>query len=173
MDNKDKIHEMIRVNHAGEYGAIRIYKGQLAVLGKSSVGPTIKHMAEQEQDHFDLFDKEIKDRQVRPTALSPIWHVAGFALGAGSALLGKRGAMACTVAVESVIDEHYRDQLKDLEKLPEEKDLKDKIAKCHAEELEHHDTSLELEAEKLPGYKVFSAFVKTASRTAIWLSKRV
>lgn len=173
MTKDDKIHEMIRVNHAGEYGAIRIYKGQLAVLGKSSVGPAIKHMAEQEQDHFDLFDREIKNRQVRPTALSPLWHVAGFALGAGSALLGKKGAMACTVAVESVIDEHYRDQLKDLESIKEEKDLKDKIAKCHAEELEHHDTSLEHEAEQLPGYKVFSTFVKTASRTAIWLSKRI
>ena len=165
---------MIRVNHAGEYGATRIYAGQLAILKDSSVGPEIEHMAAQEQEHFDRFDQMMKERRVRPTLFSPLWHVAGFALGAGSALLGKRAAMACTVAVESVIDEHYQDQLKYLEN-SEEKDeaLQSLIEKCHAEELEHHDRGLELEAKKMKGYKPFTRAVKTASKLAIFLSKRL
>lgn len=170
---KPDIDAMIRVNHAGEYGAIRIYQGQLAVLKDSSVGETIQHMADQEAEHFKIFDEEIKDRRVRPTVFSPLWHVAGYALGAGSALLGRRAAMACTVAVESVIDEHYRDQLAQLEDVPEEEPLRKVIAKCHAEEMEHHDTSLELEAEKMPGYKSFTTAVKAASKLAIFLSKRL
>ena len=130
-------------------------------------------MADQEAEHFKIFDEEIKDRRVRPTLFSPLWHVAGYALGAGSALLGRRAAMACTVAVESVIDEHYRDQLAQLENVPEEAPLRKVIAKCHAEEMEHHDTSLELEAEKMPGYKPFTTAVKAASKLAIFLSKRL
>ena len=173
MTKKPDIPSMIRVNHAGEYGAIRIYQGQLAILRDSSVGDTIQHMADQEREHFKIFDDAIKDRRVRPTVFSPLWHVAGFALGAGSALLGKRAAMACTVAVESVIDEHYRDQMDQLENVAEEKPLLDVIKKCHAEEMEHHDTSLELEAEKMPGYRPFTTAVKAASKLAIFLSKRL
>lgn len=173
MTQKPDIHRMIRVNHAGEYGAIRIYEGQLAVLKGTSVEPVIQHMAEQEQEHFQRFDEVMKKRRVRPTVLSPLWHVAGFALGAGSALLGKRAAMACTVAVESVIDEHYQEQLKDLKKNRTEPELQALIQKCHEEEMEHHDTSIEHEAEKMKGYKPFTTAVKAASKLAIFLSKRL
>jgi len=166
-------HRMIRVNHAGEYGAIRIYEGQLAVLKNSSVAPIIDHMLAQEKKHFDRFDETMKDRRVRPTLLSPLWHVAGFALGAGSALLGKRAAMACTVAVESVIDAHYQDQLQQLEGNLEEAPLAALIEECHREEIEHHDTSLENEAAQMRGYKPFTTAVKMASRLAIFLSKRL
>ena len=106
---------MIRVDHAGEYGAARIYEGQLAVLRpRRARAPAIRHMAEQEQRHLAAFDRLVVERRVRPTVLSPLWHVAGFALGAATALIGERAAMACTVAVEEVIDEHYRDQIERL-----------------------------------------------------------
>ncbi|MYJ72909.1 MAG: demethoxyubiquinone hydroxylase family protein, partial [Rhodospirillaceae bacterium] len=104
------IHSMIRVNQAGEYGAARIYAGQLAVLGDGEDGPVLREMAEQEQKHLDTFNRMIAERQVRPTVMTPVWHVAGFALGAATALMGREAAMACTVAVEEVIDEHYADQ---------------------------------------------------------------
>jgi 3-demethoxyubiquinol 3-hydroxylase len=100
------VRRMMRVNHAGEYGAKRIYDGQLAVLKRSPVAPVIRRMAEQERRHLEAFEKLLPDRRVRPTALHPLWHAAGYALGAATALLGERAAMACTVAVEEVIDEH-------------------------------------------------------------------
>ncbi len=107
---REQVERMIRVDHAGEYGAKRIYDGQLAVLGRAKSAPEIRRMAEQEQRHLAAFDKLIAEHRVRPTLLSPLWHAAGFALGAASALMGERAAMACTVAVEEVIDEHYRRQ---------------------------------------------------------------
>src|SRR3954470_21117294 len=110
---------MIRVDHAGEFGALRIYQGQLAVLGRNprarDNADAIRHMQTQEQRHFDVFDRMVKDRGVRPTALEPVWHVAGYALGAATALLGEKAAMACTVAVEDAIDAHYTEQLAQLE----------------------------------------------------------
>ncbi|HEV8680857.1 MAG TPA: demethoxyubiquinone hydroxylase family protein, partial [Stellaceae bacterium] len=106
-----EIEAMIRVDHAGEYGAVRIYDGQLAVIGRGRAREAIRHMAEQEGRHLAAFDELVRARAVRPTALQPLWHIAGYALGAATALLGERAAMACTVAVEEVIDEHYRDQL--------------------------------------------------------------
>lgn len=108
------VDEIIRVDHAGELGADRIYAGQMAVLGNSSMGPTIKHMWQQEQKHRAKFEQLINEYRVRPTVMTPFWHVAGFALGAGTALLGEKAAMACTVAVETVIVEHYNDQLRQL-----------------------------------------------------------
>lgn len=105
---------IIRVDQAGELGADRIYAGQIAVLGNTPVGPIIQEMKEQEQEHLETFNKLIVEKRVRPTALLPLWNIAGFALGAGTALLGKEGAMACTVAVESVIGEHYNSQIRDL-----------------------------------------------------------
>ncbi len=107
---EELVARMIRVDHAGEYGAARIYQGQLAVLGRSPSAPAIAKMAEQEKTHLANFDRLIVERGVRPTLLTPLWHAAGFALGAASALLGERAAMACTVAVEEVIGEHYADQ---------------------------------------------------------------
>lgn len=112
------IDEIIRINHAGELGADRIYAGQYAVLGKTPVGPTLQHMWDQEKKHRSEFERLIKEYRVRPTVMMPIWNVAGFVLGAGTALLGEKAAMACTVAVETVIVEHYNDQLRQIMENP-------------------------------------------------------
>ncbi len=165
------IHRMIRVDQAGEYGAVRIYQGQLSVLGKSPCAPVIRRMAGQEQEHLDAFNAMIVRRRVRPTALMPLWHVAGFALGAGTALLGERAAMACTVAVEEVIDEHYSGQIERLD--DDEADLKATVAAFRRDEIEHRDTGLARGAERAPGYQALTAVIKAGSRLAIWLSERI
>ena len=168
---REVVERTIRVDHAGEYGAKRIYEGQLAVLGRTKYGPMIEHMKAQEQVHLDTFSRLICERRVRPTALLPFWHVAGFALGAASALLGHRGAMACTVAVEEAIDEHYRAQEDTLG--DDEAELRADIARFRAEELEHRDTGLEHEAEQAPAYRLLSAAIKTGCKIAIKISERV
>ena len=167
------IERMIRVDQAGEYGAVRIYEGQLSVLGESASGPVIEHMAEQERRHLDAFNKLIPERRVRPTALLPLWHVAGFALGASTALLGEKAALACTVAVEEVIDEHYTRQVKRLDAEGTEKKLRDTFEKFRLEEVEHKKTSLDHGAREAPGYEVLTGLIKAGSRLAIWLSTRV
>ncbi len=171
LDREALIARMIRVNHAGEFGAKRIYQGQLSVLGDAKSAPVIKHMADQEQQHLDTFEQLIVERRVRPTLLSPLWHVAGFALGAATAALGERAAMACTVAVEEVIDEHYAAQQAALG--DDEQELRETIGRIRADEAEHHDTALAHEAELAPGYEVMSALIKRGSRIAIWLSSRL
>jgi len=168
---REVLERTIRVDHAGEYGAKRIYEGQLAVLGRTKYGPLIEHMKAQEQVHLDTFSRLIGERRVRPTALLPFWHVAGFALGAATALLGHRGAMACTVAVEEAIDEHYRAQEDILG--DDEAELRADIARFRAEELEHRDTGLEHEAEQAPAYRLLSAAIKTGCKIAIKVSERV
>ena len=168
---KTTVDAMIRVDHAGEYGARRIYDGQLAVLGKNAGGGSIRRMAEQEKEHLDTFDRMIVDRNVRPTVLAPVWHAAGFALGAGTALLGERAAMACTAAVESVIDEHYAKQAQELG--DDEADLKSTIEQFRADEQEHHDTAIDHGAEQAPGYEILSGAIKSGTRLAIWLSTRI
>ena len=130
----DDIAAMIRVDHAGEYGAVRIYEGQLAVLGNKPAGDTIRRMAAEEQRHLETFDRLINERRVRPTALEPVWRVAGFALGAATALMGEKAAMACTAAVEEVIDEHYARQI---EKLDTDPELKATVADFRADEIAH------------------------------------
>ena len=162
---------IIRVDHAGEYGAKRIYDGQLAVLGRRHRGAAkkIRHMAEQEQRHLDAFEKLVVDRRVRPTALSPIWHVAGFALGAATALMGERAAMACTVAVEEVIDEHYQRQIDALGE--DEPALKQALEEFRANEIEHRDTARDSGGDGGP--PLLSAAIKAGSRLAIWLSTRI
>lgn len=168
------IDRMIRVDQAGEYGAVRIYQGQISVLGKAEKGPVIQEMLEQEEEHLDTFNSLVAKRRVRPTALMPIWHLAGFALGAGTALLGEKAAMACTVAVEEVIDEHYAEQIRKLNQLGgDEKDLSDTCEKFRQEELVHRDTGLKHGAEQTPGYEGLSALIKGGSRLAIWLSERI
>jgi ubiquinone biosynthesis monooxygenase Coq7 len=162
---------MIRVDHAGEYGAKRIYDGQLAVLGRSPAAPVIRRMAEQEQRHLAAFDKFIAARRVRPTALSPLWYAAGFALGAATALLGERAAMACTVAVEDVIDEHYRRQSETLGDA--EPALKATIDEFRRDEIEHREIGLAHGAASAPGYGALTAAIKAGSRLAIWLSTRL
>jgi ubiquinone biosynthesis monooxygenase Coq7 len=170
-DRKELIARMIRVDHAGEYGAKRIYAGQLAVLGKSSEAGTIRRMAEQEERHLEAFDKLMVARRVRPTVLHPLWHVAGFALGAATALLGERAAMACTVAVEEVIDAHYARQATELG--DDEAELRRTVEEFRADEVGHKETALAHGAEAAPAYPVLSGAIKAASRLAIWLSTRL
>jgi ubiquinone biosynthesis monooxygenase Coq7 len=167
----DSTERMIRVDHAGEYGATRIYAGQLAVLGRGGKGDLIRHMQAQEQAHLRTFDAMIADRRVRPTALLPFWHLAGFALGAVTAALGERAAMACTVAVEETIDAHYAAQLETLSEA--EPELRGTVAKFRAEELEHRDIGLEHGAEQAPGYRLLSRVIKAGCRAAIAISERV
>lgn len=164
----EQLARILRVNHAGEYGAKRIYAGQLAVLGRH---PDISHMAAQEQAHLDYFADAIVKNGVRPTVLYPLWHVAGFALGAATALLGEKAAMACTVAVEEVIDEHYGRQLETLDdaSAPE---LRETITRFRAEELEHRDIGLAHGAEEAPAYAALRQVIRAGSKTAIWLSER-
>lgn len=169
--DEDRTARMIRVDHAGEYGAARIYDGQFAVLGKTSVGPVIREMAEQEKAHLETFDRLLIERRVRPTALAPLWHVAGFALGAASAMAGPRAAMACTVAVEEVIDEHYARQLETIDE--RETEIAETVAKFRTDEIAHRDTGLAHGAEQAPGYTALKGAVKAGTRLAIWLSERV
>ena len=170
--DRNTLEEIIRVDHAGEYGATRIYDGQIAVFGKNSkIGKTIQHMADQEQEHIDKFNELILEHRVRPTALLPIWNIAGFALGASTALLGEKAAMACTVAVEKVIGEHYQEQLDLLE--DDHKDLKKTISKFRDDELEHHDIGIEHDAESAPGYKIMSKVIELGCKTAIAVSKKI
>ena len=171
---KDMLESMIRVDHAGEYGAVRIYEGQMAVLGKRGADVTeIEHMAEQERVHLAKFNDLVRGRRVRPTALMPLWHAAGFALGAGTALLGEKAAHACTVAVEETIDEHYADQVRRLDAEGDERELRDTFEKFRLEELEHRDTAIQNGAEQAPGYEALKLAIKTGSKLAIWLSKRI
>lgn len=166
------IDRVLRVDHAGEYGAVRIYEGQLAVLGRDSeAGAAVAHMADQERRHLDAFEKLLPARRARPTVLQPLWHVAGFALGAATAMLGPKAAMACTVAVEEVIDEHYRGQI---EALPEEEaELKAVLEEFRREEVEHRDEALSRDAMQAPGYEILTGAIKAGSRLAIWLSSRI
>jgi ubiquinone biosynthesis monooxygenase Coq7 len=165
------VRRMIRVDHAGEYGAARIYAGQLAVLGRSQAAPALRHMAAQEERHLAAFDKLVVARRVRPTALSPLWHVAGWMLGAATAALGERAAMACTVAVETVIDEHYAGQIARLG--TSEPALAASLQEFRQNEIEHRDTALSHGAEEAPAYALLSAAIKAGSRLAIWLSTRL
>ncbi|BES96849.1 biosynthesis protein [Nesidiocoris tenuis] len=172
-----QIAEMIRVDHAGEFGADRIYAGQMAVLAGSTSGPKIKEMWEQEKEHRAKFEELLYQRRVRPTFLLPIWHVGGFMLGAGSALLGEKGAMACTVAVESVIVDHYNDQLRVLsssgEISKENQHLCDTIKKFRDDEQEHHDTGIKYGAMEAPFYDALTTVIKGICKVAIEISKKV
>ena len=170
--DKHILKEIIRVDHAGEYGATRIYDGQIAVFGKNSkIGKTIQLMADQEQEHIETFEKLIVQHRVRPTALLPLWNIAGFALGASTALMGEKAAMACTVAVESVIGEHYKKQAKQLG--TDQKKLKRTINKFEKDELEHHDIGLKHDAEKTFGYNFMTKIISTGCKTAIAISKKI
>lgn len=161
---------MLRVDQAGEYGAKRIYDGQLAVLGRSGAAPLLRHMAAQERKHLETFDRLVVRRRVRPSLLSPLWHVSGFALGAGTALLGERAAMACTEAVEEVIDEHYGRQIAALGS--DEADLKAKVSEFRAEEIEHRDAARAAGAAEAPVYPLLKQSIRAGARLAIWLAER-
>ena len=165
---------MIRVDQAGEYGAQRIYAGQLAVMGDRAPHATkIAGMAEQERRHREAFDALMASRGVRPTALQPFWHVAGFALGAGTALLGPEAAMACTAAVEEEIDHHYSAQLDALEADGSDPELASMIEEFRDDEREHRDTALAAGAERAPAYPVLAGAIRLGCRVAIRLAERI
>ena len=163
---------MLRVNQAGEYGATRIYAGQLAVLARGSTAAhQIARMAAQEERHLERFNQLMAERRVRPTLLQPIWNVAGFALGAATALLSEQAAMACTDAVETEIDKHYADQLAELG--DREPELAADIAEFQAEELEHRAVARAQGAQDAVGYPLLTAAIRAGCRVAIGLSKRI
>src|SRR6187399_2001901 len=165
---------MIRVDQAGEYGATRIYAGQLAVMGdRAPHSGEIRAMAEQEHGHLRAFDALAARRGVRPTALQPLWSVAGYALGAATALLGPEAAMACTAAVEEEIDRHYTRQLERLEQDGDDPELAAMIDRFRADERAHRETALAAGAERAPAYSLLSAAIRLGCRAAIRLSERI
>lgn len=166
------VERMLRVDQAGEYGAVRIYAGQMAVMGdRGPHGGRIAHMAEQEMVHREWFDDFLTKRGGRPTLLQPVWHVAGFALGAATALIGPEAAMACTAAIETEIDRHYTQQLEELGE--DEPEIAEKIARARDEEREHRDTALEQGAERAPAYPLLSGAIRLGCRVAIALTERI
>lgn len=171
----DVVQRVIRVDHAGEFGADRIYAGQMTVLGRTVSGPIIQHMWDQEKKHLRDFQKLLQERRVRPTVLLPLWNVAGFVLGAGTALMGSEAAMACTVAVEEAIGEHYNRQLRVLMDGEHacDKQLLETIKRCRDDELEHLETGKNFGADQAPFYGTLTEVIKQGCRAAIWLSERV
>ena len=167
---EELVKRMIRVDQAGEYGAARIYAGQLAVLGNTPSGPLLREMAAQEQKHLDRFNRMMAERHVRPTVLQPFWHVAGFALGAATAMMGPQAAMACTEAIEDVIDEHYANQARQLG--DDERELRETILEFRDDEIAHKEAAVANDAHQAPGYPLLSRGIKDMSRLAIWLSER-
>ena len=174
-NNKKKIEEFIRVDHAGERGAIKIYEGQLLALNtfikNEELKKTIEEMKEHEKEHFEYFENEIKKRNIKPTKLLPLWDLLGVGLGFGTTILGKKAAMLCTASVEEVIQEHYADQIRQLE--VDEKKLKDKITKFRDDELNHKDIAYEEGATKKGPYSILDKVIKTSSKIAIKISEKI
>jgi ubiquinone biosynthesis monooxygenase Coq7 len=171
LKNNDFVHEVIRVDHAGEYGAKMIYAGQMFVLKNAKSYATIKHMACQEQEHLEYFSQQIGERKVRPTFMMPIWHFGAFAMGAATALMGEKAAMACTEAVEDVIEKHYQEQLDNLG--DDEVELKHKIKKFRDEEIQHRDIGIANKSQSAPAYSILKGVVGGMTKLAICVSKRV
>ena len=174
-NSKNRIEEFIRVDHAGERGAVKIYEGQLLALNTiikdESLKKTIEEMKIHEKEHCEYFEKEIRKRNITPTKFLPLWDLLGVGLGFGSTLLGKKAAMLCTASVEEVIDEHYQDQINQLG--PEEKNLKKKIIKFREDELHHKDIAYEKGATKKGFYSIMDKIIKTGSKIAIRISEKV
>ena len=172
---KNKIEEFIRVDHAGERGAVKIYEGQLLALNtlvkNESLKKTIEEMKIHEKEHCDFFENEIKKRNINPTKFLPLWDLLGLGLGFGSTLLGKKAAMLCTASVEEVIDKHYLNQINQLG--PNEKDLKKKIIKFREDELHHKDIAYEEGATKKGFYSILDKIIKTGSKIAINISEKI
>jgi len=170
-----KVEEFIRVDHAGERGAVKIYEGQLLALNtivkNDDLKKTIEDMKEHEIEHCQFFENEIKKRKIRPTKFLPLWDLLGVGLGFGSTLLGKKAAMLCTASVEEVIDKHYLDQINQLG--PEEKELKKKITKFRQDELDHKDIAYEEGASKKGIYSIMDKIIKTGSKIAIRISEKI
>jgi len=175
MTPKNKIEEFIRVDHAGERGAVKIYEGQLLALNTlvkdESLKKTIEEMKVHEMEHCEFFEKEIKKRNITPTKLLPLWDLLGVGLGFGSTLLGKKAAMLCTASVEEVIDKHYQSQINQLDS--NEKKLKKNIIKFREDELHHKDIAYEKGATKKGCYSLLDKIIKTGSRIAINISEKI
>ena len=173
--DKKKVEEFIRVDHAGERGAVKIYEGQLLALNTfvkdENLKKTIEDMKEHEKEHCEFFENEIKKRNIQPTKFLPLWDLLGVGLGFGSTLLGKKAAMLCTASVEEVIEDHYQNQLKKLGN--EEKDLKEKIEKFKEDEVEHKNTAYESGATNRGLYSIMDKIIKTGSRIAITISEKI
>ena len=173
--SKNKIEEFIRVDHAGERGAIKIYEGQLLALNTfvkdENLKKTIEKMKSHEKEHLDFFNKEIKKRNIKPTKLLPLWDLLGVGLGFGSAIIGKKATMLCTASVEEVIDEHYQNQIDELDS--DEKVLKEKIKKFRSDELHHRDVAYEHGASKKGLYSILDKIIKTGSKVAINISEKI
>ena len=169
--NKNKLDSILRVDHAGETAAAKIYDGQLAILKNTPVGPTIQHMKDQEQEHLDTFNELLVKNDTRPTALLPLWNIMGFGLGVASAMLGEKTAMACTIAVEEVIGEHYAKQAEILDE--DHNDLKTTLMKFRDDELDHLETGVEHDGKNAPGYELMKAVVQMGCRTAIKISEKI
>ena len=174
-NSKNKIEEFIRVDHAGERGAVKIYEGQLLALNtlvkNESLKKTIEEMKIHEKEHCEFFENEIKKRNISPTKFLPLWDLLGLGLGFGSTLLGKKAAMLCTASVEEVIDKHYLNQINQLG--PNEKDLKKKIIKFREDELHHKDIAYEEGATKKGFYSILDKIIKTGSKIAINISEKI
>ena len=170
-----RVQEFIRVDHAGERGAVKIYEGQLLALNtivkNESLKKTIEDMKEHEIEHCQFFEKEIKKRNIEPTKFLPLWDLLGVGLGFGSTLLGKKAAMLCTASVEEVIDKHYLDQINQLG--PDEEELKKKITKFRQDELNHKDIAYEEGATKKVLYAIMDRIIKTGSKLAINISEKI
>ena len=173
--NKSKIEKFIRVDHAGERGAIKIYEGQLLALNTfvkdENLKKTIEKMKNHEKEHLDFFNKEIKKRNIKPTKLLPLWDLLGVGLGFGSAIIGKKATMLCTASVEEVIDEHYQNQINELDS--DEKVLKEKIKKFRDDELHHRDIAYKQGASKKGLYAILDKIIKTGSKVAINISEKI
>ena len=173
--NKKKLEEFIRVDHAGERGAIKIYEGQLLALNtlvkNDDLKQKIYEMKKHEEEHSNFFDNEIEKRNINPTKLLPLWDLLGLGLGFGSAILGKKAAMLCTASVEEVIDEHYKNQINQIE--VDEKDLKEKIIKFRQDELDHKDIAYKEGATKKGLYSIMDKVIKTGSKIAIKVSEKI
>jgi ubiquinone biosynthesis monooxygenase Coq7 len=175
MISKNKIEEFIRVDHAGERGAVKIYEGQLLALNTlvkdEKLKKTIEEMKVHEKEHCEFFEKEIKKRNIKPTKLLPLWDLLGVTLGFGSTRLGKKAAMLCTASVEEVIDKHYQNQIDQLDK--SEKELKNRIIKFREDELHHKDIAYEKGATKKGCYSILDKVIKTGSKIAINISEKI
>ena len=169
--NKKKLDSILRVDHAGETAAAKIYDGQLAILKNTPVGPTIQHMKDQEEEHLDTFNRLLVENDTRPTALLPLWNVMGYGLGVASALMGEKAAMACTIAVEEVIGEHYAKQAEALDKKDDK--LKSTLEKFRDDELDHLETGVQHDGESAPGYEIMKTIVQFGCRTAIKISEKI
>lgn len=172
---RPRLAEILRVDHAGEYGAVAIYKGQQAVFSRSAktrkIAGQLKHMQEEEQKHLDAFDALLNEHNVRPTAMTPLWNVAGYGLGVATALMGEKAAHACTEAVETVIEQHYADQVEELK--DSEPELAATFTEFREDELAHRDLAIEEGAREAPAYALLSKIIDTGCRVAIKITEKI